>query len=95
MVTKKTMIMKLSCFNCCPRRWLYSPVQMRYISKKNLTIFEGCHFPQFYILILSSFLKIETKNFNSDPCFFNLVTLETISPAAHFLSECKFEEIKL
>ena len=29
---------------------------------------------------------METKNFNSDPCFFNLVKLGTISPAAHFVN---------
>ena len=29
---------------------------------------------------------MEIKNFNSDPCFFKLVKLGTISPAAHFLN---------
>ena len=29
---------------------------------------------------------METKNFNSDPCFFKLVKLGTISPAADFLN---------
>ena len=38
------------------------------------------------LLIWLSFVKIETKNFNSDPCFFNLVKLGTISPAAHFIN---------
>ena len=56
------------------------------VVRKNLTIFEGCHFARFYILIWWSFPKIETKNFNSDPCFFKLVKLGTISPAAHFLN---------
>ena len=29
---------------------------------------------------------METKNFNSGSCFFKLVKLGTISPAAHFLN---------
>ena len=66
---------------CRPTGWLYSLVRMG-----NLTTFEGCHFSWFYILIWSSFRKIETENFNSDPCFFNLVKLGTISLAAHFLN---------
>ena len=56
------------------------------VVRKNLTNFEGCHFARFYILIWWSFPKIETKNFNSGPCFFKLVKLGTISPAAHFLN---------
>ena len=43
-------------------------------------------FFDFILLIWLSFSKIETKNFNSDPCFFNLVKLGTISPAAHFIN---------
>ena len=39
--------------------------------RQNLTILEGCHFPQFYILIWSSFRKSETKDFNLDVCLFN------------------------
>ena len=39
----------------------------------------------FQRLIFSNLQKINTKNFNSDPCFFNIVTLGTISPVAHFL----------
>ena len=49
-------------------------------------MFKGCYFPRFYILIWLSFWEMETKNFNSDPCFFNLVKLGTISPAAHFVN---------
>ena len=56
------------------------------VVRKNLTIFGGCHFARFYILIWWSFSKIETKNFNSDLCFFKLVKLGMISPAAHFLN---------
>ena len=47
--------------------------------RKNLTIFYGCHFAQCRILISSSFWKTKTKNFNPDPCFFNLVKLGTSS----------------
>ena len=43
-------------------------------------------FLDFIILIQLSFLKIETKNFNSDACFFTFVKLGTISPAAYFLN---------
>ena len=60
------------------------PYVWEIVVRKNLTNFEGCHFARFYILIWWSFLKIETKNFNSGPCFFKLVKLRTISPAAHF-----------
>ena len=56
------------------------------VVRKYLTNFEGFHFAQFYILIWCSFPKIETKSFNSGPCFFKLVKLGTISPAAHFLN---------
>ena len=56
------------------------------VVRKNLTNLEGCRLARFYILISWSFPKIETKNFNSDPCFFKLVQLGTISPAAHFLN---------
>ena len=55
--------------------------------RKNLTIFEGPQHPcfdRFCISIWWSFSKIETKNFNSDSCFFKLVKLGMISPAAHF-----------
>ena len=56
------------------------------VVRKNLTIFEGCHFARFYILIWWSFPKIETKNLNSDQCFFKIIKLGTISPAAHFFN---------
>ena len=49
--------------------------------RKNLTILEGCHFPRFYILIWSSFRKMETQNFDSDQCFLNLVKLGMILPS--------------
>ena len=55
------------------------------VVRKSLTNFEGCHSGRFYILIWWSFPKIETKNFNSSPCFFKLVKLGKISHAAHFL----------
>ena len=68
-----------------PSRGLYSSVRME------IEVTERCH--NFRTLSLSlilyidfpRFQKFETKNFNSDPCFFNLVKLGTISPAVHFL----------
>ena len=71
---------------CRPPGWLYSPVRMRNVLRKNLTNFEGCHFAWFFILIWWSFPKIETKNFNLGPCSLKLVKLGKISPAAHFLN---------
>ena len=62
------------------------PYVWEIVDRKNLTNFEGCHFARFYILIWWSFPKIETKNFNSGSCFFKLVKLGTIPPAAHFLN---------
>ena len=62
------------------------PYVWEIVVRKNLTNFEGCHFARFYILIWWTFPKIKTKNFNSGPCFFKLVKLGTISPAAHFLN---------
>ena len=62
------------------------PYVWEIVVRKNLTNFEGCHFARFYILIWWSFSKIETKNFNSGPCFFKLVKLGTILPDAHFLN---------
>ena len=53
--------------------------------RKNLTILEGCLFPWFHILISSTFWETKKKNFNLDPCIFNLIKLGTIEPAAHFL----------
>ena len=47
---------------------------------------EGFQCPRFYTLIISSFQKIEATDFNSQPCFFNLVKLGMISLAAHFLN---------
>ena len=62
------------------------PYVWEIVVRKNLINFEGCHFARFYILIWWSFPKIETKNFNSGPCFFKLVKLGTISLTAHFLN---------
>ena len=69
-----------------PFRGFIVPYIMEISARKNVTIFEGCHFPRFDILIPTSFWKIETQNIKSDPCIFNLVKLGTISPAAYFLN---------
>ena len=58
--------------------------------RKNLTIFEGCHHSRFYMMISSSFRKIETKNSNSDPFILHFLVLGTPSPAAYWL--CKHQK---
>ena len=62
------------------------PYVWEIVVRKDLTNLEGCQFARFYNLIWWSFPKIEIKNFNWDPFFFNLVKLGTISPAEHFLN---------
>ena len=53
------------------------------VVRKNLTIFKGCHYSWFYIMISSSFREIETTNLNLDPCVLIFLVLGTRSPAAH------------
>ena len=62
------------------------PYVWKIVVRKNLTNFGGCHWAQFHILIWWIFSKIETRNFNSGSCFFKLVKLGTISPAAYFVN---------
>ena len=72
--------------NCCPSGCPYSPVRMRNInSKKTLNFPKVTTFLEFMYWFPQVFWKINTKNYNSHPCFFNLVKLRTISQAAHFL----------
>ena len=71
-------------FYCCPPGCFIVPHKWEIVVRKNLTIFEGCYFAGFYILIWWSFPKIEAKNFNSGSCFFKLAKLGMISPATHF-----------
>ena len=49
--------------------------------RNNLTIFKGCHYSRFYIMISLSFRKIETKNLNSDPHILIFLALGTTLPA--------------
>ena len=56
----------------------------KYEVRNDLTIFKGCHFARCYILISSSFRKIKTKNFRSNPCFFKLAKMGT-SPVEIYL----------
>ena len=70
-------------FHCRPTGWLYSLVRKRIVVRKSLTIFEGCHFPRFYISDLIEFSENRDKEFQFGPMLFNLVKLGTISPAAH------------
>ena len=60
------------------------PYVREIVVRKNLTTSQGWHWARFYILIWLSFPKIETKNFNSDPCFFRVVKLGTMPPTAFF-----------
>ena len=53
------------------------------VGRKNLTIFRGCHYSRFNIMISSSFPKIVTKNLNSDPGILIFLALSTISLAGH------------
>ena len=53
------------------------------VCRKNLKIFKGCHYSQFYVMISLSFGKIETKILISDPCTLIFLVLETTSSAAH------------
>ena len=57
------------------------------VGRKNLTIFKGCYYSRFYMMISSSFRKIETKNSNSNPCTLIFIVLGTTSPAAYRLSK--------
>ena len=48
------------------------------VGRKNITIFKVCHYFRFYMMISSSFRKIE--NLNSDPSTLIFSALETTSP---------------
>ena len=81
----------LNCY-CRLSGWLYSPISMRNISKKlklvlkKLKNFEGSAFLNLYIDLLKFSSKSRQKILDSDPCFFYLVKLGTISPAAQILN---------
>ena len=45
-----------------------------------------CRYSRFYMMIFSSFQKID-KNLNLDPCILNFLVLGTTSPAAYWLSK--------
>ena len=51
--------------------------------RKNLTIFKGCYYSRFYMMISSNFREIETKNLNSDLCILTFLALGTKSRAAY------------
>ena len=61
------------------------PYVWEIVVRKNLTIFEGCHFPRFYIIDLIKFRENRDKEFQFGPILVNLVELGRISPAAHFI----------
>ena len=49
-------------------RGFIAPRVWEIVVRKNLTVFKGCHYSRFYMMISSSFLKIESKKWNSDLC---------------------------
>ena len=57
------------------------------VGRKNLTIFKGCHHSRFFIMISSSYSKIETHRLivNSDPGILTSLVLGTTSLATHWL----------
>ena len=59
--------------------------RIRNSRKKNLTIFIGCHYSRFYMMVFSSFPKIKTKNLNLDLYILLFLLLGTISPAGYRL----------
>ena len=79
-------------FIVTPQYGFIAPHIREIVGKKNLTIFKGCQYSQFYIIISSRFWKIETKNLNSDPRILILLILGAKSPAAHYLNiRCSHE----
>ena len=76
---------KIWLFYCHLTGWLYSPVRMRNTSWKKSHNFRRLLLSLVWLMWLC-FRKIETKVFNSNSIFFNLVKLGTISPAAHCLN---------
>ena len=60
---------------------------MKIVGGKNLKIFKGCHYSQFYIMISLSSRKMKTKNLNSDPHILTFQVLGATSPVIHWLSK--------
>ena len=73
-------------FVATPQYGFIAPHVREIVGRKNLTTFKGCQYSRFYIIISSSFWKIETKNLNSDQRILILLILGTKSPAAHYLN---------
>ena len=57
------------------------------VGRKNLTIFKGCCYSPFCLMILSTFWKTKTKNLNSDPRILIFLVLGTALPAGYRLSK--------
>ena len=70
-------------FIAAPQGGFIVPHVWEIVGRKNHTIFKGCHYSRFYIMISSNFRKIETKNLNSDPRILVLLVLGTTSPASY------------
>ena len=80
---KDNQAMKSDQLIAAPQGGFIAPHVWEIVCRKNLTIFKGCHYSRFYIMISLSFQKIETKNLNSDPRILIFLVLGTTSPAAH------------
>ena len=74
-------------FIAAPQGGFRAPHVWEIVGRKNLTVFKGCHYCWFYIMIPLSFWEIETKNLNSDPRILISLVLGTISPADYELSK--------
>ena len=66
-----------------PQGGFIAPHVWEIVGRKNLTIFKGCDYSRFYVMISLSFYKIETKNINSDLRILIFLVQVTIRPAAH------------
>ena len=51
-----------------PQDGFIAPHVWEIVGTKNLTIFKGCQYFRFYMMISSNFWSIEQKNLNSNPC---------------------------
>ena len=56
-----------------PQGGFIAPHVWEIVCRKNLTIFKGYHYSRFYIMISLSFWKMETKNLNLNPGYFNFL----------------------
>ena len=73
----KEALLRKKAFIFAPWDGFIAPLVWEIVGRKNLTIFKGCRYSWFCMVISSSFRVIETKNLNSDPCILLFLVLET------------------